>query len=892
MYKAIFENTGTAMVIIEEDMSISLINDEFSKLSGFTRKDIEGKKSWTEFFGKDDLYKIKNYRQLRRINPDTAPGNYESCFIDKEGKIIDVLITFNMIPETAKSIASLVDITERKQTEELYRTMANSLQIGVYVVQNRMIVFANPHIPRYSGYSMEELLGSDILSYVHPEDREMVREKSIRMIKGESPTPYEYRIIDRNGNIKWLMETVSPIYYEREKAILGNTMDITEVKETREKLEQLKRLESTILTSVPHALFGLSDSRIIFVNAAVESVFGWKPDELIGKSIRILYRNDKEFEEIDKTINTELENRSVDIREPLFPNRRKDGKEIFCRVTAAGLGDSLDGKSIVMTFEDITEHKQAVEALRASEERYRSVIDNIAIGVSLISPDMKILSLNNQMRKWYPHVDVSTQPICYRTFNDPPREDICSYCPTFMTLRDGKVYESITETPVSGEIRNYRIISSPIKDKAGTVTAAIEMVDDITEDLEIQERLSISEKLYRTIFETTGAATVIIDEDMTILMTNGEFEKLSGYTKQEVDGKKRWTEFVEKYDLERMKEYHKLRRIDPNASPRNYEFTFLDSYGDKKEILSTVSMIPGTKKSVASFLDITDLKRLYKEIRKSEVKYRLLAENISDVIWTTDMNLTFTYISPSVGKLRGYSSDEAMKQTIREILTPDSYEAAMSAFRQGMAIEQTKQGDLEGPIALELEMIRKDGSTIRTEVKITFLRDSDGRLEEILGVTRDITQRKQTEKELELKSRHLEETNTALKVLLKHRETDKEELQENVLSNVRELIIPYIEKVKTCSHKSDQENYLDILKTNLNNIISPFLRNLRLDHCNLTPKEIQIANLIKEGKTTKEIADLLYLSLRTINFHRENIRKKLGLTNRKTNLQSHLSSLL
>jgi len=891
MYQAIFENAGTAMAVIEDNMSVSLINDQFSRLSGFSRKDVEGKKSWPEFFVEDDFYKIKKYHQPKSSASNAPPWQYEARFVAKDKNLKDVSVTITTISGTDKSIVSLADITERKPAKNLYHTLANSLQIGVYIVQNRTIVFANPHIPRYSGYSIEELLGSYILNYVHPEDREMVKENAIRMIKKKQSAPYEYRIIDKNGQVRWLMESVVPIYYKGKRAILGNTMDITENKETRKELEKQKILESSILTSVPHALFGLENRRIIFVNAAVERVFGWKPYEVIGKTTRILFRSDEEFEEIGKAVYAELENKTIDIREPRFPYIRKDGKEIFCRAISSRIGDILAQKRVVTTFEDITERKQADEALRTSEARYRAVIDNIAIGVSLISPDMEILDLNTQMRKWVPRVDVSTRPICYRTFNDPPRDTICSYCPTYLTLQDGEIHESVTETPLGGQIRNYRIISSPIKDKAGNVTGAIEMVEDITEHLEIQERLSKSEKLYRTLFETTGTATVIVDEDMTILMINEEFETITGYTKQEIEGKKKWTAFVEKYDLARMKEYHKLRRIDPTIPPRTYEFRFTDRYGNKKEILSTVAIIPETKRSIASFLDITNLKRLDEEIRESEAKYRLLAENISDIIWTMDTNLKATYVSPSVEKLRGYRADEAMKQTLRDILTPASYKTAMKAFSQGMAREQAKPGDLEGLTTLELEMIRKDGSTIWTEVNMTFLRDSEGRLTEILGITRDITRRKQAEEELKLKSRHLEETNTALKVLLEHREMDKKELQGCIFSNVRELIIPYIEKVKTCGHKSEQAQYLDILEANLNNIISPFLRNLTLDQYKLTPKEIQIANLIKEGKTTKEMADLLHISVSAINYHRDNIRKKLGLTHRKANLQSHLSSL-
>ena len=132
--------------------------------------------------------------------------------------------------------------------------------------------------------------------------------------------------------------------------------------------------------------------------------------------------------------------------------------------------------------------------------------------------------------------------------------------------------------------------------------------------------------------------------------------------------------------------------------------------------------------------------------------------------------------------------------------------------------------------------------------------------------------------------------NTALKVLLKQREDDKKELGENVLTNVKELISPYLERLKKSRLNTNQETLVNILDSNLNNIISPFISKLSFKFFNLTPMEIKVANLVKEGKTNKEIAELLCLSKNTILFHRYNIRRKLQLKNKKINLRSHLLS--
>jgi DNA-binding CsgD family transcriptional regulator len=159
---------------------------------------------------------------------------------------------------------------------------------------------------------------------------------------------------------------------------------------------------------------------------------------------------------------------------------------------------------------------------------------------------------------------------------------------------------------------------------------------------------------------------------------------------------------------------------------------------------------------------------------------------------------------------------------------------------------------------------------------------------------RDITQRKLSEqllrekdRELEIKSNTLEETNKTLRVLLNRAGEDKRELEEKVLFNIKKLVMPHMEKLKKIKLNERAKAYINIVESNLNDIISPLSRGL----LNLTPAELQVANLVKDGKTAKEIADLLNLSTKTIEDYRKKIRKKLGITNKKINLRMSLISL-
>ncbi|MBF0549331.1 MAG: response regulator [Deltaproteobacteria bacterium] len=132
-YRTIIENTGTALVIIEGDTLISLANTQFEKLSGYRRDEIENQKSWTEFVLKEDLEPMNEYHDLRRIDPYQAPANYEFRFVDREGNVKNVIVNIDVIPETEKSVASLLDISERRKIEEELQRARKWESIGIFV---------------------------------------------------------------------------------------------------------------------------------------------------------------------------------------------------------------------------------------------------------------------------------------------------------------------------------------------------------------------------------------------------------------------------------------------------------------------------------------------------------------------------------------------------------------------------------------------------------------------------------------------------------------------------------------------------------------------------------------------------------------------------------------
>jgi PAS domain S-box-containing protein len=324
-----------------------------------------------------------------------------------------------------------------------------------------------------------------------------------------------------------------------------------------------------------------------------------------------------------------------------------------------------------------------------------------------------------------------------------------------------------------------------------------------------------------------------------------------------------------------------------------------------------------------SFVDLTDRKRMEEELR---IKDFAIASSINGII-IGNLDGIITYTNNSFCKIWGGSdpsevigksalsfaqSEEEAAEILKAVYDKGNWFGEIIAKRKDgklIALQITAsivKNDDGRPICLMCSLVditeRKNAEQKLQRAYETLEQRVEERTEEIIRANirlkREIEERRQAEQnllqkeeELKTKSLHLEEANTALKVLLKRGEQDKNELEEKVLSNIKDLVFPYVEKLKSCALDNRPMTYLEILESNLNNIISPFLKKLSSQYLNLTPTEIQVANLIREGKSTKQIADIINISERAIEFHRNNIRDKLGLKKSKTNLRSYLLTL-
>jgi PAS domain S-box-containing protein len=312
-----------------------------------------------------------------------------------------------------------------------------------------------------------------------------------------------------------------------------------------------------------------------------------------------------------------------------------------------------------------------------------------------------------------------------------------------------------------------------------------------------------SEELYRTVFENTGTVMCIIEDDMTISMVNRRFEELSGYSRDEVEGKK-WTDFVTGECLERMQRYHEARRCSSEKPPNHYSFSFITKNGQIKTGLLTIELMPGTNQSVASILDITERKKTEEKLKESERTYRLLTENVTDLTYIQDMNLNVTYVSPSVEKMSGYTPEELLKLRPDKFMTPESFERGVADFKEAISLAAEGR-DSEIPLK-QYEYIRKDGSTFWGELRMKLLRDSKNNVVGIQGTLRDITERKNAEESLNKIMKELMMINEKLSVVGKLTRHDARNKLSVIANNV------YLAKKQLTSNRNISE-YLDAVES-------------------------------------------------------------------------------
>jgi len=450
-------------------------------------------------------------------------------------------------------------------------------------------------------------------------------------------------------------------------------------------------------------------------------------------------------------------------------------------------GETVLLASMKMAFRlfDAKKKEEAKEQkLRDGEERYRSIFENTGTSMFLIGSDMTIEMVNDEFvcRFGYTRDEVSGRmkwtelvhpdyldfmidqhrlrrsnecaaargyEIKYKTKSGEFRDSYLTVGMIPGTDQSIASMTDITDRKMAEQalhLKNEELIA--VNEELAAMNEEFEAANE--ELIETNIQLELKEQNYRTLFENTGSGIIVIEEDTTISLANDKFSETVGYSRLELEGRIKWPSLVYEEDLERMLEQHRLRRKDPAKAESSYEFRFKIRSGELRDTLLFISMIPGTKKSIASLFDITDRKQAEDKLKISENKYRKIFENVQDVFYQTDITGTIIDISPSIEKYSGFKREELIGKPVQEVYCDPS-------DRDKLVHILLTQGKV---LDYELRLKTKDERLVITSASSHIVFNSEGQPAGVEGSLRDITGRKEVEDEIrqaEMKYRTLVE---------------------------------------------------------------------------------------------------------------------------------------
>lgn len=410
----------------------------------------------------------------------------------------------------------------------------------------------------------------------------------------------------------------------------------------------------------------------------------------------------------------------------------------------------------------------------------------------------------------------------------------------------------------------------------------------------IDQELTQGISLYRFIVENSHVGIFIIDDHYHIVYGNNELVNIMGYPLDEIIGRDFRSFIAADSETEVADRY--ARRQKGEILPHRYGVNTFRKDGEPKTVEISVAVtrsFADRTLSVIQVFDITEREQMEAELIKSRKKYHDIFQNVFDLIFIHDLDGFFIETNAQYVIKMGGTRDFLQGKNLREFL-PETYHPDFERYLKAIL----KTGTAEGLATVQIP----GGGKRVLEYRNALMRGSDGSPTGVWGLARDITERKiaefnllkmhaDLEEKVKDRTQGLEEANIAMKVLLKKRDEDRKDLEDQMMVNIREMILPYVERLKNTPLKENQKIYLEIIERNLMDIASPFMRGLSQTFHKLTPAEIQIISLIKQDKNSKEISDFLHISPRTVEFHRDNIRKKLGINKQKINLRSYLLSI-
>jgi len=729
-------NIGAGLTIISKDYKILWANKFLKNFCG----DVKGKTCYSVYNDRTSICPGCGVKEIFErgknhvVHEQSVPG--------PDGQRVWIEITANPIRDEKRNIVAAselsVYVNERKQlenklreAEKRYHALFDKAPLGILIIDsNATAVEFNEEAHRQLGYSREEFEKLTVSDY---EVLESVEETTAHMKKilKTGKDEFETKHRTKMGEIRDIINTVQVIELSGKKFLHVITRDITEQKKAKEALRESEKEKSVVLDSMSE-LVSHQDlkHRILWANKKAADSVNMKVEQLKGHYCHEIWANsvnpctDCPLEETIKTGQPQ----QGEITTP-------DGR--VWSISGYPIKDTNGNvTSIVEVATEITTQKKTEEALRESEKKYRELLNGMNDTAWVIDLDGNIIDVN----------DVAVEVLGYS------RDEFRSIGLTGIDSNlDPEEIKGLVEGMPADEIQVFETAHTtkdgkkiPVEISSSLVTyrgkqAILCIARDITERKRAEEKLSQSEERYRTVFENTGTAMCILEEDKTISMVNKRFEELSGYSWKELEGKK-WTELVTKEYLERMKRYHEARRKKGGKPPAHYNFDFVNKKGQIRNSMLTINLIPGTKKSIASIQDITEQKKTEKALQEAEEKYQkaIVNANVGIIGYSPDGEVKI--LNPKMEQMTGFKRSEIPTlQDWFKKLYPNEEERRK--VRDKWFKRMSEEGEVKGGHAI---IATKDGKRRNFLFNGVQLESGDS-----IAFADDITERKEAEEKLE-----------------------------------------------------------------------------------------------------------------------------------------------
>jgi len=762
--------------------------------------------------------------------------------------------------------------------KNMFRQIADTSFSWEYFRDANGFTYVSPSCTRLTGYAPEEFLSNPRLlgEIVHPSHRESFLEHLHQAPRDGDEAWLRLRLVCRDGSDCWVEHACRQLHDAQGKylGLRGSIRDITKYKDDEERR---KAYENRYYVLAEHqaeiVCRWLPDSTLTYVNDGYCRLTGRKRAELLGKKWLTLVPP-------STRVSTEAYHRSL-LSEPrlsLYEYGVTTDK-VETRWMQWVDAPILDEKGGILEFQslgwDMTEYRKALTDLQNSEERFRAFMSQLPALAFIKDDQSRVLFTNRYMEElmgsqdWIGRNALENLPegVAARVIADDRR-----------VIEGGRPAVIEEAIPVkSGETRIFETRKFPVgREGKPPLIGAVAL--DITEKKQAEEALRASEERYRLLAEASHDVTYIVGRDDRVLYVNSFAAGMLGMKPEEIVGRRR-SDFFRGEINERQR--RSLDTVFTTGEPFEIEGPIPQGGGVTWQLTRLIPLKDGSGEVYAVLgvsRNITDRKRIEDALRESEERYRQLAEASRDFIFVLDRNDCFVYVNSAAEEVAGKKPEELIGRPRASLGVPPEMlarqkEANNTVFATGEPLSAEGQ-----------YLMGKGGRPAWHNVTLVPLMDGNGGVQALLGVARDVTESRE-------RAQRLEEANIALKVLLRHREEDRQDLEKQFLTNFRKLIMPSLEKLKKTVLTPRQSAYVDVVEMNIAKVFSASGAATGLSHLNFTPIEMRIVEFIKEDKTTKEIGSLLNLSPRTVEYYRDRIRKKLGLKNKNVNLRSYLYTI-